>query len=554
MKPSQFPIVRYLFLALLLGASTTARATRPLCNGQTELRALTPKPHRISRPTVDGFRTENSVFNEVTTRDNRSFMDSKQRNPHKESICLYSGSANLRDLNTTIIGDKSLVDSIENYDKKLLFKKIQSEPMVAKLASEKKTYERFNDYSAIEFEFEKGGTEYNQTLDNRLITHSQQTAIEFENTIEALPIRHSYRELPGISAQPRTWRETGIGSNPREARIAAKYSAMMNQNLPWDAAPHVAIFRDIEPHLEKMLLHLDEIEGRLAHARELTTSEFLVKVPTTDKRWRLSEQAMDYLAKSHSRDEFKDLILANFKVKLTEPQLDDVMNWYQTAEGFFSPKVYEAERKSVHGMESPFGATWLDYRGLSSRKIAVTLDGLAQTRGQGVKAALNKIDELFTLDHARLLKQHEKIESLARESFGSAALLASGDDAVILSKVQLTLQQKRKFVRLVSQDPETNQIRTVFAHFKVPSLRGSFIRDAESLEKTARLNLVRKIDKKTLKNLNFAMNLSEDAQGAITFEPLIAGPLSPHEKDEIRAIFELLKTQSIQIKPVVFLN
>ena len=127
MKPSQFPIVRYLFLALLLGASTTARATRPLCNGQTELRALTPKPHRISRPTVDGFRTENSVFNEVTTRDNRSFMDSKQRNPHKESICLYSGSANLRDLNTTIIGDKSLVDSIVNYDKKLLFKKIQSE-------------------------------------------------------------------------------------------------------------------------------------------------------------------------------------------------------------------------------------------------------------------------------------------------------------------------------------------------------------------------------------------------------------------------------------------
>ena len=541
---------KMLLFAIILGIHAATAYAK--CSVVQELRSATPQPRRIIRPNLDDFRRNFSKFEEITTEDNRASIAAMHITSKQKSICAYIGAANQKDLNDFIIGDKSLVDNIQNYSNSLTYGAIKKDAALTTLL-EGRPYLRYRDYNAVEFRFAGGDELYTNEVKKRLAQDYQQTAIEFEKKIEALPIRHSYHELDGISAMPRTWHRAGTGETPAQARAAAKWAEHLNQNLPHDAVPHMVDFSEAEPHYRGFLVNIKDIGKRLAHNDELKKVGFLV-APEPEKRWILSEEAMDYFKKAKTPAEFSELVQSVFKVHLSETEIKDVTEYYQTAENFFSPKVYQDERVGLHGMDTPAGATWIDYAGLSSRKIFATLRGIEASPGHDVKAALENIEQFFAEDHARLLKQHEAINAIAKESYGNSILHASGDDVVVLTEQQLTDAQKRKFVRLISRNPETNRIRTVFTTLKDPKIRGPIIHDSEMLEKAARLELARKLDREVLRNLNFAMNLKQDASGAMKVEPLIAGPLSKSEKDIIRSVFNNLNHMSASIDSVVFLN
>lgn len=498
-----------------------------------------------SLPKVEEFKSINATSN--LEFDNRIFISGIDDIPSgKKPVYFDVENSVLKQLNDEILETKDLADSAGNLFNRILYDKIQKNPMLSG-----KLEGRYRDFKSLRFRFLIDEGEDSADILNALKKLYQETTLEFEKTLSSTGLKPLWENKAGQLGDPKKWFLAGTGETPLEANMAARQARGMLRE-PGSKSKLVEYQSRVDnlasniKAVEKIRLDLQASEG-LAKAR--------ITVKGIGNKRVLSKDAIGILRKTksgdfNSKEKYHAALNSQFKKMFgseVDPKILDKMTSYFESVDSLAPPLFVRNRAGIDLGQSENGLVSVDFTGIGVDNAYQAMIGLAK------KGTSSLSNEVMVSKALQAVDEHvEKVTdsmNIAKRTFNSGTqkvtkarkpAVFSGDDGIYFPDGTWSLKDKEKLVRnLGKKDPA--KYRVTFVETKYPdgtsipvSNRSEYIVRAEKVEKEIRKMVTGigpdKINPDDAKKLMIAIDFKPSQSSSGEWGVLTGGKVSKDQK------------------------
>ncbi|AUN97947.1 hypothetical protein C0V70_07470 [Bacteriovorax stolpii] len=475
----------------------------------------------------------------ITNTNNRSFismMEADKKLKRKDVLYFDVENAVQKKLNDTLIGDKAMVDSVNNSFLAKFQKNLQEHPEVAA-----KLEGQYKDYKGMRLRLALREGEGAAVWEKKLNDIYQKSVDEFATEFEKMGLSKMIAPRTDEVVDVRSWFLSGSGESALEANMAARGARTTAFK---DGKSRTVSFKEQLAVMHKDVNSIEGLRKSLAGSSDLMKSGIMIKtasgevIPSKDmigvlRKIKPSDcaDAAEYAAKI--RGKVKTL----FNSDISDKHIDDLTEYFKKVDSL-SPPLFQRERVSINLGEAKNGIVSVDFTGVGvdnayeqmralsavnyAQKDAKTLVqdafGKIQTNVDGVTESMNASKRYFTL-----ATKDAKNPSVVPKF--------SGDDGILMPTGDWSMGQKKDLLKTLSkaEDPSkfrVTYVRTVFdSGAVVPAAeRSQRVVRAEGIEKAVREAVTGsgKISSEKAKKMIFAVDSIPSSKGG-KFNLLIGG-------------------------------
>lgn len=387
-------------------------------------------------------RTRFPIFQRITDADNGQFLRLARRarlDPERPRLFIDVELAILKELNDVVFAEgKGFVTALSNAFKEMFYQELQR----SQLASSALVV-RYSDHKSLRFGF----SEDNSQLRTELAKIYERTTQRYNAYLSSFGMDEYLSTQRGIASSPRSWFLSGIGTDPDEANIAARFAR--THFRPQGTA--TLDFRSIREEIE-------QAAGRARNLTRQTEAHFAQRFPQLlDANGEVSAALVEILLKTRgngrSRLRFmmaiSDRIRERFGVLLQAQDVELLFAWKQAVD-LFQPGIFVVGRDPIILNNAENGALFLDIAGQNVRNFRYTARALRDLPRNEAELALSAARAGELQATTDLNRRRSYLETLLREEFGDmrGRLFQSGDDAAFVPNRNLSRTER---VRLYSQ-------------------------------------------------------------------------------------------------------
>lgn len=474
----------------------------------------------------------------TTDFNNRSFIALMETDKKLKSNVKYFDVENAvqKKLNDSIVGDKAMVDAINNAFMDKFMANINAFPELAQ-----KIEGRYKDYKSIRLRVLVPDGGDSAKVESMLNAVYQKTNREFvaeferEGLTKLLPPRTD--EVPDVS----TWFLAGSGETALEANMAAR--AARGSGFKMGNSRSVNFTEQVES-MHADVSEIEKIRAKLARSGDLLKSGIMrassdgAIIPTKDmiailRKIKPSdcENAAEYAIKIRAK------VKTIFNTDLTDAHIDDLTKYFQKVDSL-SPPLFQRERVGVDLAEAKGGIVSVDFTGIGVDNAYEQMKALSvvnYSEGSKVKVLKDAFTRIQTnVDQVTVeMNNAKRTFTLATKDGANPNIKPSfsGDDGILMPKLDWDKSQKAKLVRQLSESPDPSKFRITFVKTELSgggilpaAERSQRVVRAESIEKELREAVigVGKIESAKSKKMIFAVDYAPDAKGG-KFNLIIGG-------------------------------
>ncbi|MBC7714474.1 MAG: hypothetical protein H7177_14105 [Rhizobacter sp.] len=516
---------------------------------------------RWGSPSAEKFKVKYKAES-TTDFNNRTFVTLMETDKKLKPKVMYFDVENAvqKKLNDSLIGDKAMVDAINNAFMDKFMANLKEFPELSKAIEG-----RYKDYKSIRLRVKITDSGNNAEVESMLNAVYQKTNREFvaefekEGLTKLLPPRTD--EVPDVS----TWFLAGSGETPLEANMAAR--AARKAGYKMGSSRSVNFEEQIE-NMHADVKDIESIRAKLALDKDLFKSGIMqassdgAVIPTKDMIGILRkikpsdcENSAEYSAKIRAK------VKTIFNTDISDAHIEQLTNYFQKVDSL-SPPLFQRERVLINLAEAKGGIVSVDFTGVGVDNAYEQMRALSTVNySQGDKAKVlkdaftkiqNNVDEVTTD-----MNKAKRTFTVATTDEANPSLKPkfSGDDGILMPKLNWGQTQKVDLVKKLAQTTDPSKYRVTFVKTEFNSgailpeaERSQRVVRAETIEKLVRESVVgagaKKISSEKSKKMIFAVDYSPDAKGG-TFN-LIIGGVKPTD-DERKVITEAFK-RALSIK------
>ena len=504
--------------------------------------------------------------------NNRTFMTMMETDKKLKPNVVYFDVENAvqKKLNDSLIGDKSMVDAINNAFLNRFMGNLKDYPELTKAVQG-----RYKDYKSLRLRVlvKDGGD--NAKIESMLNSVYQKTnrefALEFEKEglTKLLPPRTD--EIPDVS----TWFLAGSGDTALEANMAARAARGAGYRM---GNSRTVNFTEKVESMYSDVSEIEKIRSKLASSSELFKSKVMQAssdgaiIPSKDMIAILRkikpadcENAAEYAMK------IKAKVKTAFNVDISDAHIEDLTLYFQKVDSL-SPPLFSRERININLAEAKAGIVSVDFTGVGVDNAYQQMRALSTVNysevdkikvlKQAFTKIQNNVDEVTTdMNNAK------KTFTIATRDGANPDLKPtfSGDDGILMPKLNWGRDQKTNLVSLLSktEDPSKYRITFVKTEFESGAIlpateRSQRVVRAESIEKYVREQVVgvgaNKISSEKSKKMIFAIDYAPSSKGG-TFNFILGGAKpTENEKKIISEAFKRALSVSDEERPGLFID
>lgn len=516
---------------------------------RAEVKAAPSLSEKWGNPNAQKFKTQHKSESTVDF-NNRSFVAVMEADKKAKANVVYFDVENAvqKKLNDSIVGDKEMVDAINNAFMNKFMSNIKNFPELAQ-----KIDGRYKDYKSIRLRVSVKDAEDNAKMQSLLNAVYQKTNREFvsefekEGLTKMLPPRTD--EVPDVS----TWFLAGSGETALEANMAAR--AARSAGFKMGNSKTMNFTEQIES-MHQDVTEIEKLRVRLAQNSDLLKNKMMVSspdgsiIPSKDmiailRKIKPSdcENLAEYSAKIKSKAK------TVFNADISDQHIEDLTKYFQKVDSL-SPPLFQRERVGIDLAEARNGIVSVDFTGVGVDNAYEQMRALSivnYSEGSKVKVLKeaftriqNHVDDVTTeMDKAKrvfTLVTSDKAHPSVKPSF-------SGDDGILMPKQNWDTSQKVKLVQQLSKTADPSKFRVTFVKTELSSgailpntERSQRVVRAETIEKFIRESVVgagkNKIGSDKSKKMIFAVDYAPDSKGG-TFNLIVGGAKATEEERKI---------------------
>lgn len=356
-----------------------------------------------------------------TPEQNQAWIDAALAPSSVQRIFLQMENWWIKDLNHSILKNKDLVSAFTNYHKKFWLEewKARLQTLISKKYSDFKTERDF---------FEGAG--------------SVEIFKAIEETFSAATFRFwSDRKTQAILRAEdlrKPWFALGLGENPDEASLAAKFARKTKKKVAffWD--------KEVQEHFTGQLVKIKDLHKELLN---LVNDKPLVEFD--GKTTNLKLAVFVAARKAHNDHELQRMLIQQFPgVLITPTMAEKIGEFCRMADGFTPPLLISSKEK-LQVRDAPFGAISIDFLGLGADNIRVTAQALILAKDLKEAIALARENE------KEVTRQFNANKEIIRREFmaffkGRVTIRFSGDDGIIIPHVEILHSELIRFIEYLS--------------------------------------------------------------------------------------------------------
>lgn len=484
----------------------------------------------------------------VNDTANRTFMTlmeaDKQKLVPRKVMYFDVENAVQKKLNDSLIGDKTMVDSVNNSFMGKFQQNIKNSPeLMARIEGQ------YKDYKSLRLRLTLREGDNPLELEARLSEIYQRTNREFtaeferEGLTKLLPPRTD--EVPDVS----TWFLSGSGESALEANMAAR--GARNSGFAMGNAKTVGFKQQVEsmhadmagiegmrnslasdPRLVKSKIMEATREGAVIPSKEMIG--VLRKIKPSD-----CENATEYAAKIRAK------VKTLFKFDISDKHIDELTTYFQKVDSI-SPPLYQRERVVINLGDAKSGIISVDFTGVGvdnayeQMRALSTVNYAQKDKAVLLKEAFQKVQtnvDNVTTD----MNRAKRTFTVAARNPADPGLAPqfSGDDGILMPKKNWSQHEKTNLLKLLSKTEDPSKYRVTFVKTEFDSgvivpvaERSQRVVRAEGIEKAVREAVIGmdKIPGDKAKKMIFAIDSIPATTGG-KFN-LIIGGLKPTDEEK----------------------
>ncbi len=449
-----------------------------------------------SSPEAEEFKVKyGASYPSTENRTFMTFMEADKRVQRSDVLYFDVENAVQKKLNDSLIGDKAMVDAVNNSFMSKFAKNLKENPEIAS-----RVEGQYKDYKSLRLRLSLKPGDNAAELEGKLSEIYKKTNQEFVSEFEKdgltklLPPRTD--EVPDVS----TWFLSGTGDSALEANMAAR--GARGAGFSRGNARSVSFKQQVE-NMHADVSSIESIRKTLAGNESLLKSGIMTKtaegavVPSKDmiailRKIKPSdcESAAEYALKIRSK--VKNL----FNSDISDKHIDELTKYFEKVDSI-SPPLFQRERVAINLGEAQKGIVSVDFTGVGVDNAYEQMRALSSVNyGQTDKVKLLK--EAFGKVQSNVDGVTSEM-NLAKRSFTVASRNPddlksipkfSGDDGILMPKVNWTTTQKTTLVKQLSETGDPSKFRVTFV--KTQYGNGGMMPIAERSQRVVRAETIEK--------------------------------------------------------------
>jgi hypothetical protein len=467
--------------------------------------------------------------------DNRAFinqMDRDKKSPAGNILHFDVENAVQKKLNDTLVGDKGMVDAINNSFMTKFNANLKADP---ELMSRVKG--QYQDFKSLRLRLELKSGDKSADLEKRLADVYKKSNKEFAEEFEKDGLTKLIPPRTDEVVDVSNWFLSGMGESALEANMAARGA----RSAGFSSGKATAV--SFKQQVEQMHADVKSIEGirkNLANSAVLLKSGMMVKtgtgevIPSKDmigilRKIKLAdcESVADYNVKIRAK------VQTLFKSDVSDKNIEELATYFSKVDSI-SPPLFQRERVVIDLGEAKNGIVSVDFAGIGVDNAYEQMKALS---------AVNYLQK----DKSVLLKEvFEKVQknvdivtdemSLAKRTFTKSTkdptmTKYSGDDGILMPKKTWEVTKKQDLIKELATNGDPGKYRVTFVRTEfangstIPALeRSQYVVRAEGVEKSIRESVVgaSKISSERAKKMIFAIDSKPSVNG-VKYNLIIGG-------------------------------
>lgn len=555
--------VNYLVLAILIVSIGKVQANCPEFETALELAMARVTSKEVER--ASGVRPQSSNWNSKEANsyklrhenevrdgsDNRTFMSQieKDKKQRPGNILHFDVENSIqKKLNDSIVGDKKMVDAINNSFIAKLHANLKADPEVMS-----RVKGQYQDYKSLRLRLELKPGDVASDFEKRLADIYKKSNQEFvdefqkEGLTKLIPPRTD--EVVDVS----NWFLSGVGDSALEANMAARGARAAGfENGK-------AVTMTFKQQVDSMHADVNSIEGirkGLALNQALLKSGVMVKtstgevIPSKDMIGILRKTKMadcENLAEYNAKIRAK--VKTFFKDDISDKNIEDLTTYFAKVDSI-SPPLFQRERVAINLGEAKNGIVSVDFAGVGVDNAYEQMKALSavhyaqKDKGILLKDAFEKVQTNVdkVTDEMNMAKR-----AFSKSTNDASPVKYSGDDGILMPEKSWDAGKKQDLVKSLANTGDPGKYRVTFVGTEftsggtIPAMaRSQYVVRAEGIEKTLRESVVGAdmIPSERAKKMIFAIDSRPSAKG-VKYNLIIGGEKPTAE--ELKMIEEAFK-------------
>lgn len=449
----------------------------------TELRAgeVAADAGAVQRLAVrENFVKKYVSYSPTTPQQNASWIATAEKGVNSKTKFLDVENSQMKALNDTL-KNKNLVTSVTNYQKELLFKKI--EDLEKEFPGLK--IEKYSDFKSSRFAF---SGDVPADLDARL-------AKIFKETNDEMTAYLKKENIIRQTDASEQWFRAGVGNSADQANLAARFSRQQQTNELQGYAG-----KELQASMSAKVSSIES--QRQVLQKELSqTSVFNGST--------LDQDAFDIVRKGAGDvPKINQELKARYGLSELSTGSTEKIIKYSKEVDEFSPGIYIAKREFASLDEAVNGGVSADIIGLGSANLRGTAEALAKSSTLEKSLVESRAAEKLVTENFKKQKAVFE-ETIVKAAPGKLKTVCSGDDCVAVATAKLSTAEKSKIVGELAKTEYAGKYRLAFVSdgVKDAQSRTMLTTHGEGVEKVLRKELGTVMEPRKLKGLTFATDM-----------------------------------------------
>lgn len=482
--------------------------------------------------------------------DNRAFINQIAKDKKSKARVLHFDVENAvqKKLNDTLVGDKGMVDAINNSFRSKFNKNLKADPeLTSRLKGE------YQDFKSLRLRLElkpgDNAADFEKRLSDVYAKSNKEFAEEFEKggLTKLIPPRTD--EVVDVS----TWFLSGTGESALEANMAARGA----RTAGFSNGKATAI--SFKNQVAKMHSDVNSIEGirkGLAAQDDLLKNGVMIKtetgeiIPSKDmigvlRKIKLSdcENVAEYNAKIRAK------VQKLFGDDISDKNIADLTTYFAKVDSI-SPPIFQRERVAIDLAEAKSGIVSVDFAGVGVDNAYEQMRALSAVN-YAQKDATKMIKEAFVkiqnnvddvTDDMNMAKR-----TFSRSTNDPTPTKYSGDDGILMPDKYWEMAKKQELIKTLAANGDPGKYRVTFVRTEyttgstIPAMeRSQYVVRAEGVEKSIREAVVGagKIPSERARKMIIAID-SRPSNKGVKYNLIIGGEKPTAE--ELKMIKEAFK-------------
>jgi hypothetical protein len=467
--------------------------------------------------------------------DNRKFMTLMEQDKklgNRDVLYFDVENSVQKKLNDTIVGDKEMVDAINNSFMAKFNKNLSASPEIMK-----RLEGQYQDFKPIRLRLKLQSGDDRALLEKKLDEIYRKTNAEFVAEFEASGMTKLIPPRTDEVVDPSHWFLSGTGESALEANMAARGARTAG------FAPGKAKTLGFKEQVDTIHADLNSIEGirlSLVQNEALLKSGIMIKtstgevIPSRDMVGILRKiQMADCQSVAEYNAKIRAKVKTLFKDKISDKNIEELTAYFKKVDSI-SPPIFQRQRTVINLGEAKSGIVSVDFSGVGVDNAFEQMRALSAVN-YAQQDKLLMIKDAFGKVQGNVDKVTDDL-NMGKRAFNKASnennsTKFSGDDGILMPNTKWEKAKKQELLRELSRTSDPSKFRVTFVRTEfesgvsIPAMeRSSRVVRAESIEKNLREAVVgtTKIESSKARKMIFAIDSIPSVTGG-KFNLIIGG-------------------------------